>query len=1360
MPPRPRDPNGQDERVAKYQRLFEQLESNVNWNLVPEIDFTEHSQSAHHGTYMVYRYYTDQTNVDLPLLLLAFFNQLLVTLSSAFREPQYGGAIRVNLRALSQFYPIQGHASDTIPVWLNSGAYVISTVSQLNDIAQALCGDLMEQQLNPALAGSGWTYESFDHFILNVSQAPLSRYLRGGGGPQAFQRYAGRSYFKLWTWLNYKRCLLNIKNKDDKCFKYAMELAFELKDPTRPLPRHYDRAPRYYERNNFEYGHLTFPIVLKDLRKFEQLNRVKHNLALFAYAAEEEPYSASIIYVSNNTDPNAWKVHLLHVQLTDPNTGLLHRQHWVLIKNHHRFLANTVRQTGHTRKFCRRCGWDFFSQEACDDHERKCQENDVQRQVSIPRLPLPYQKWRYFAHFNRQVMKPFLTVADFEAFNYPIPYNESANTQQRTIHVPASFRFFTFCKLMPELNWTNAYTYDLPGPTLDQDLVAREFIKAMNTEAARCESLFFQHFNHKADYDEANLPFPYYDENTECGICRLNLLKGELPHWKYISCVRRTDFENKGRYFARQKQMYQKPLPEWLSRQLFAESRKPVIYHDATRKFNNALGWAHYACTKGRAGYDDSKYKHTVMFHNLQGYDEHFIIKALHPHDYPKAGMFSGIPQDADRFMTFQYNGISYIDTAKLIPGSLEGHVAGLLKSAIGAQHFQHTLNSAVLKNASTEQQVLLIQKGEFPYEWFDHPNKLTYPGLPPRELWRNTLRDEDLTDPEWAKVNRVWELFNCRTFKDYHDLYLSMDVHLLADVCEAFRTSCMQADGLEPFHYITLPSYSFDCCFLSSTKRKQQNKVDDYLEKPFSIELFTDEQFDMYEFFREAVRGGVSMCPGRFAQANTPFIPETYDPNLPPCTIHYYDASALYGASMRGYLPYGGFKWVPESQHNGLLDYIKLIEKDDNVGFYYEVDGYFPACNQRLDAPGVYSSLCRDLNPVDIHPTDCCCLHDYLSDYPPAPHQEYIIEDQLSPLQKQINIQLNSPHDDKTKRLMCTLGDRKHYKVYGLLLQLYCELGFHITKVHRIMQFDQKPWLRDYVVANAVARAKATNKLAKDNEKLKTNGCYGKMIQDNYKFKVCQVIPHFDETNKQTYPVGLSNFRFINEQFVIGDFYNGKVKLDSPVAVGAVILDHSKYIMYEFYYKALKPEFGHDMNLLFTDTDSLCIAFKDPNPTQRMKYKGILDQWMDASTWPKDESYYGGNYQSDKNKDIIGKFKDEMIEKGAARIKEVIALRSKMYSIESTKDDPNKDLMKAKGVNKTAKKRITHQQYRDTLEHLDGYVVQKHPMWTIRSDGQNRIHLHRQVKSLLSPCDSKRYLVDNYYTLPYGHARISQLSS
>ena len=53
---------------------------------------------------------------------------------------------------------------------------------------------------------------------------------------------------------------------------------------------------------------------------------------------------------------------------------------------------------------------------------------------------------------------------------------------------------------------------------------------------------------------------------------------------------------------------------------------------------------------------------------------------------------------------------------------------------------------------------------------------------------------------------------------KEYHDLYLSLDVLLLADVFENFRKMGMEYYGLDALDYYTLPGFTLHAC-LKKTK-------------------------------------------------------------------------------------------------------------------------------------------------------------------------------------------------------------------------------------------------------------------------------------------------------------------------------------------------------------------------------------------------------------------------------------------------------------------------------------------------------------------------------------------------------------
>ena len=81
-----------------------------------------------------------------------------------------------------------------------------------------------------------------------------------------------------------------------------------------------------------------------------------------------------------------------------------------------------------------------------------------------------------------------------------------------------------------------------------------------------------------------------------------------------------------------------------------------------------------------------------------------------------------------------------------------------------------------------------------------------------------------------------------CQSMKDYHDLYMKIDVLLLADIFENFRELCLRDYGLDPTFYYTLPNFSWDACLKFTN---------------IELELLTDK--DMYQMFEKAERGGVA---------------------------------------------------------------------------------------------------------------------------------------------------------------------------------------------------------------------------------------------------------------------------------------------------------------------------------------------------------------------------------------------------------------------------------------------------------------------------------------------------------------------
>ena len=190
--------------------------------------------------------------------------------------------------------------------------------------------------------------------------------------------------------------------------------------------------------------------------------------------------------------------------------------------------------------------------------------------------------------------------------------------------------------------------------------------------------------------------------------------------------------------------------------------------------------------------------------------------------------------------------------------------------------------------------------------------------------------------------------------------------------------------------------------------------------------------------------------------------------------------------------LPVNGFEWV-EDLSQFKEDFIKNYDENSDKGYFLEEDVEYPK------------------NLFSFH-----------SDLPFLPERKKI---------------------EKCNKLIYDFYDKKNYVVHIKALKQALNHGLILKKVHRVIQFNQKAWLKPYIDMNTKLRKEAKNEFEKDFFKLMNNSVFGKTMENVRKHRDIKLVTTDKRRNQLVSEPNYHTTKYFSENLIAIEMKKNKSK-------------------------------------------------------------------------------------------------------------------------------------------------------------------------------------------------------------------------
>ena len=121
-----------------------------------------------------------------------------------------------------------------------------------------------------------------------------------------------------------------------------------------------------------------------------------------------------------------------------------------------------------------------------------------------------------------------------------------------------------------------------------------------------------------------------------------------------------------------------------------------------------------------------------------------------------------------------------------------------------------------------------------------------------------------------------------------------------------------------------------------------------------------------------------------------------------------------------------------------------------------------------------------------------------------------------------------------KCKKLVCNLFNKKKYVTHISSLKQVLNHGLKLRKIHRVIEFNQKEWLKPYIDMNTELRKASKNDFEKDLFKLMNNSVFGKTMENIRKHRDIKLVTTDKKRSKLVSELNYHTINLISEDLSI----------------------------------------------------------------------------------------------------------------------------------------------------------------------------------------------------------------------------------